>query len=175
MAHNQSSQLLAEMKLFASLSAAEQRYVRRSLDVGLNRRDALAQWARSPDEATAIMAQARRYKVLNVIRACLPDEDEAIEPFLGLLVSVTAADLSDGKIGCFDAYCFLYERLIGPEVRPWLVSAFSAAASLPVIHPERRKELLQSISIQHATAAGWSIRPPLFFPEWVEKVPEAVS
>ena len=152
MAQNQSSRMLAEMKLFASLSTAQQRYIRRSLDVGLNRKDALAQWARSPAEAAAIFAQARRYKVLNIIRACLPDEDEAIEPFLGSLVSVTAADLGEGKIGSFDAYAFLYERLIGPEVRPWLVSAFSAAASLPTIHPALRAELLQSISVQQAVS-----------------------
>ena len=37
-----STQMLDEMKLFASFSSAEQRYIRRSLDVGLNRRDITA-------------------------------------------------------------------------------------------------------------------------------------
>jgi len=37
---------LAEIKEFAGFSAATQRYVRRSLDVGLEREDALSRWSR---------------------------------------------------------------------------------------------------------------------------------
>ncbi|SFP79406.1 hypothetical protein SAMN04488241_107133 [Sphingomonas rubra] len=65
---------------------------------------------------------------------------------------------------------FLYERLIGAEVRPWLPAAFCAAAALPHLHPELRRKLLQSISEVAATAVGWSNRQPGFFPHWVEKV-----
>jgi hypothetical protein len=91
------------------------------------------------------------------------------------LITLSAGDLGEGKITDFEAYRFLYVRLLGAEVRPWLVSAFCAAAALPGLHPELRKQLLQSIPVQDATAAGWSIRAPQFYPEWVEKVPEAVS
>jgi hypothetical protein len=172
-----SIKMLAEMKLFASFSAGEQRFVRRSLDVGLNRRDAAACWARNSHEASAIETQFRRYRLLEPIRACLPDDTdpEAAECFLAPLITLSAGDLSEGKITDFEVYRFLYERLLGPEVRPWLVSAFCAAAALPGIHPDLRKQLLQSIPVQDATAAGWSIRAPIFIPEWVEKVSEAVS
>ena len=172
-----STQMLNEMRLFASFSPAEQRFVRRSLDVGLSRCDARECWARTSDEAMAIEAQARRYRNLELIRACVPDDDapDEAEPFLATLITLSAADLSEGKIAGFEAYRFLYERLIGPEARPWLVSAFCAAAAQPAVHPAFRKQLLQSIPVGDAVAAGWSINPPLFYPEWVEKVAETVN
>ena len=172
-----STQMLGEMKLFASFAAAEQRFIRRSMDVGLRRGDAVARWARNSGEAASIEAQARRYRTLEPIRACLPDDSdpEAAECFLAPLITLSAADLAEAKIGDFEAYRFLYERLLGAEVRPWLVSAFCAASALPGIHPELRKKLLQSIPVADVVAAGWSIREPQFCPEWVEKVSEAVN
>jgi len=37
---------LAEMKEFAGFSSATQRFIRRSLDVGLEREDAMVRWSR---------------------------------------------------------------------------------------------------------------------------------
>ena len=107
----------------------------------------------------------------------MPDDDapEEAEAFLASLITLSMSDLKEGKLASFDAYRFLYERLVGAEGRPWLVSAFCAAAAHPGIHPELRKQLLQSIPVMDVLAAGWSIRTPLFYPEWVEKVPEVVS
>jgi hypothetical protein len=177
MDRKQSTQMLDEMRLFASFSPAEQRYIRRSLDVGLMRGDAIGCWARNSAEAASIEAQARRYRTLNLIRTDVPDDvaPEEAEAFLASLVTLTVSDLRDGKIESFDAYRFLYERLIGPASRPWLVGAFCAAAAQPAIHPGLRRQLLQSIPVIDVIAAGWSNRAPLFFPEWVEKVAEAVS
>ena len=175
MAQMQSSPMLTEMMLFANFAAAEQRFIRRSLDVGLNRCDSIACWARNPAEIEEIAAQARRYRALDLVRAWTRDDEDAPELFLASLISLTTADLAEGKIGSFDAYAFLYERLVGPEVRPWLVSAFCAAASLPGLHPDHRKSLMQTVPLASVAAAGWSIRVPLFYPEWVEKVPEVVS
>ena len=42
---------LSEMKEFASFPAATQRYIRRSLDVGLDRQDAMLRWPRDVVEA----------------------------------------------------------------------------------------------------------------------------
>ena len=177
MDRKRSTQMLGEMKLFAGFSATEQRYIRRSLDVGLGRGDAAACWARNSTEAAAIEAQARRYRILDLIRACVPDDEapEDAEPFLASLITLSMSDLREGKLTSFDAYRFLYERLVGAEARPWLVSAFCAAVAQPGVHPERRKELLQSIPVMDVVAGGWSIRAPLFYPEWVEKVPEVVN
>jgi hypothetical protein len=166
---------LAEMKEFAGFSAATQRYVRRSLDIGLDRDDAMTIWSRDVVEAASIRAQGRLYERLPDVRAAVPDDSglEAIEPFMPALITISAFDLGQGRLTTFSAYRFLYERLIGAEVRPWLPAAFCAAAALPHLHPELRRTLLQSISEAAATAAGWSTRQPAFFPAWVEKVDTA--
>lgn len=163
---------LAEMKEFAGFSAATQRYVRRALDIGLEREDALERWSRDVVEAASIRAHAHMYERLPEVRALLPHESDldAVEPFMAPLVTVSAFDLGQGRITSFSAYRFLYERLIGAEVRPWLPAAFCAAAALPNLHPDLRRKLLQSISEAAATASGWSSRQPAFFPQWVEKV-----
>jgi hypothetical protein len=163
---------LAEMKEFASFPAATQRYIRRSLDVGLERQDAMLRWSRDVVEAASIRAQARHYRRLADLRAAVPDDRglDAVEPFLGPLVVTSAFDLGQGRLLSFSAYRFLYERLIGARVRPWLPAAFCSAAALPHLHPELRRKLLQSISEAAATASGWSSRQPAFYPHWVEKV-----
>ena len=168
---------LAEMKEFGSFSKATQRYIRRSLDVGLGRRDAIKRWSRDVAEAASIRAQARIYQRLDHIRDYVPDDSglEAMEPLMGPLVTMTAFDLGQDRLPDFAAYRFLYERLIGAAVRPWLPGAFCSAAALPHRHPERRRTLLQSISEAAATAPGWSNREPAFFPEWVEKVDVTVA
>lgn len=165
---------IAEMQEFAAFEASTQRYVRRSLDVGLDRRDAIRRWSRDLVEAASIKAQGGIYRRLDDIRGIIPDDSglDSVEPFMGPLITISAFDLGQDRLPSFSAYRFLYERLLGPYVRPWLPGSFCAAASLPHIHPERRRTLLQSISEAAATAPGWSNRAPAFFPDWVEKVPE---
>lgn len=169
--------LISEMKEFASFPKSTQRYVRRALDVAYGRRDAVECWARDECEAAAIRAQARLYKQLDHLRLQVPDDSglDMIDPFMGMLITVSAFDLGQERLDGFTAYRFLYERLIGASVRPWLPAAFCAAAALPHLHPDRRRILLQSISEGAATAPGWSSREPIFWPEWVEKVDLAAA
>lgn len=168
----QGAMTLAEMKEFASFAAATQRYIRRSLDIGLDREDALQRWSRDVVEAASIRAQSRLYDRLPDLRATIPDDSglHSVEAFMAPLITVSAFDLGQGRLTSFSAYRFLYERLIGAESRPWLPAAFCAAAALPHLHPDLRRKLLQSISEAAATASGWSNRQPAFFPAWVEKV-----
>jgi len=168
---------LAEMKEFASFPAATQRYIRRSLDIGLDREDAMSRWSRDVVEAASIRAQARLYKSLPAVRELVPEDSglDSVEPFIAPLITIVAFDLGQGRLPSFSAVRFLYERLIGAEVRPWLPAAFCAAAALPHLHPELRRKLLQSISEAAATASGWSNRQPAFFPYWVEKVDSGQS
>lgn len=167
---NTASMTIAEMREFAGFSAAEQRYIRRSLDIGLARSDAFRVWARSGAENAAIRAHYVAYQELKALRTSIPCESGigSIEGFLGKLARVAAFDLAQERIGSFSAFRFLYERLLGAEARPWLPSAFCAAAALPHIRPDRRKLLLQSLSEAAATAPGWSTRPPTFYPEYIE-------
>jgi hypothetical protein len=160
-----------ELREFASFTACEQRYIKRSLDVGLGRQDAFKLWARDAGEVASIRSQYVAYQELKLLRGALPDETrfEGLDGFMGKLVRLSGFDLAQERITCFSAYRFLYERLLGAAVRPWLPSAFCGAAALPQIRPDRRKKLLHSISEAAATAPGWSTREPCFFPGWVEK------
>ena len=166
------SMSLSEMKEFAGFSSATQRYIRRSLDIGLDRDDAIDRWSRDPIEAASIRAQQKIYIRLDHVREQVPEDSglDHVEPFMAPLVTMTAFDLGQDRLSGFPAYRFLYERLIGASARPWLPGAFCAAASLPHLHPDTRRRLLQSISEAAATAPGWSNREPVFYPEWVEKI-----
>lgn len=172
---NNGAMTLAELKEFAGFSSATQRYIRRSLDIGLDRDDAMSRWSRDVVEAASIRAQARHYTNLLTIRTAIPEDAglDSLEPFLAPLTTVTAFDLGQGRLTTFSAYRFLYERLLGSEIRPWLPAAFCSASALPHLHPDLRRKLLQSISEAAATASGWSNRQPAFFPKWVDKVEPA--
>ncbi|MEP5937712.1 MAG: hypothetical protein ABJ239_05250 [Erythrobacter sp.] len=164
-----------EMREFASFEPSEQRYIKRSLDIGLGRHDAFKLWARNEGENAAIRRQYVAYQELKSLREMIPDDSalHRIEAFIGKLTRVAAFDLSQNRISSFSAFRFLYERLLGAEARPWLPSAFCAAAALPQIQPEKRKMLLQSLSEAAATAPGWSDRAPGFYPEYVEEAEAA--
>lgn len=166
-----------EMKEFAGFSGAEQRYIRRSLDVGLERGDALRRWARNDAEAAAIGEQTLAYQRLDQVRSSVPDDLDldVTEILMAPLVSLIAFDLGEGRLASFAACRFLYERLVGAAVRPWLPAAFCAAAAMPHLHPERRWSLLHSMTEEVATAPGWSGREPVFFPEWVDKIDPAIA
>jgi len=166
---------IAEMREFAGFAPAEQRYIKRSLDIGLARTDAFRRWGRSAAENTAIRRQYVAYQDLKTLRALVPVAGTAneIERFLGKLVRLAAFDLEQERLESFSAFRFLYERLLGAKVRPYLPAAFCAASALPVIRPVRRKLLLQTLSEAAATATGWSEREPGFLPEYVDDFEEA--
>jgi hypothetical protein len=178
MAQNRAMQMISEMREFATFSLAEQRYICRSLDVAAKGGDAIELWSRSPSETASIQLQNKLYRtLLDVLRNSVPDDIglDATQEIIGSLITISSFDLGEGKIGRFAAYRFLYERLIGPSVRPWLPSAFVGAAALPYLHPELRKSLLGSINSTEAAAAGWSNSDPVFIPEWVDEVEISVS
>ncbi|OYW47117.1 MAG: hypothetical protein B7Z08_07735 [Sphingomonadales bacterium 32-68-7] len=164
------SLIIAELREFASFSAEEQRFIERSLDVGLGRGDAFKRWGGEASGGAAIRGQYLAYRELRLLREAIPSESgfENVEAFVGPLVRITAQDLAQEQLKTFSSYRFLYERLLGAVVRPWLPAAFCGAAALPQIRPAHRKALLQSLSEAAATAPGWSDREPRFFPEKIE-------
>lgn len=177
MTDRQSFRIIAEMKEFATFTPAEQRYIRRSLDVADHPMESSERWSRNQFEKTRIDAQARIYRTLvKVARAAIPEDSgyDSSAALMGPLITLSAFDLGEGKLLSFRSYRFLYERLLGASARPWLPSAFVAAAALPYLHPQRRKTLLGSLTESDAAAVGWSSRQPLFSPEWVDKVPVTV-
>ena len=162
--------MVSEMREFAGFEFEEQRYISCALDIGLARRDAIKPWASDDTGTAAIRRQYVAYEELASLRGNIPESGdiEGAEVFLCRLVRLIAFDLGRERIESFSALRFLYERLLGANVRPWLPSAFCAAAALPQIRPGRRKLLLQSLSEAAATAPGWSQREPQFFPDFVD-------
>lgn len=160
-----------EMAEFATFPAATQRYIRRSLDVGMGRGDVLARWSRDVVEAASIRAQLGMYALLDDVRAHIPQTPDygALIGFQGPLTALTGFDVGQGRLSGFSAYRFLYERLLGARVRPWLPGTFAASAMLPSLEPTRRRALLETIPEAVATAPGWSSKEPVFFPEWIDK------
>ena len=173
--NNTTSLSIAEMREFASFSPCEQRFIRRNLDIGLGRCDAFRVWGRDPGENAAIRRQYVAYQDLKALRRSIPGADggEAISPFMGQLSRLASFDLAQERLDGFSPFRFLYERLLGADVRPWLPSAFCAGAAMPNLRPARRKLLLQSLSEAAATAPAWSSRAPTFFPEYVDLADEA--
>lgn len=169
MAVGTASLTIAEMREFAGFAECEQHFIERSLDIGLCRGNAFRQWSAEAGGSAAVRTQYLAYRELKSLRAAIPGETtlDGIEAFMGTLLRITAQDLALERIESFSAYRFLYERLLGAKIRPWLPAAFCAAAALPQIRPARRKALLQSLSQAAATAPGWSDREPQFFPELV--------
>ena len=93
---------IAEMREFASFTAAEQRYIRRSLDIGLGRCDAFRVWGRNARENAAIRSQYVAYQELKALRHAIPNETgfDAVEGFIGKLTRVAAFDLAQERIAC---------------------------------------------------------------------------
>lgn len=118
---------------------------------------------------TAPGERSRAYRGLLAMRAGMPraEAPAGMEVFMAALLRASALDLAHGAIASFSVYRFLYERLLGAAVRPWLPAAFCAAAALPQLAPERRKALLQTLSEGAATAPGWSTVEPRFVPRAV--------
>ena len=165
-----STATISVMREFASFAPAEQRYIKRSLDVGLARGDAFKMWGRSEGANASIRRQYVVYQDLKAARAMIPADGAIgdIERFVSKLVRIAVFDLEQDAIESFSAFRFLYERLIGAEARPYLPAIFCAAAAMPLIRPAQRKVLLQSLSEAAATAPGWSTRAATFHPEFVE-------
>ncbi len=161
---------IAEMREFAGFDEHEQRFIERSLDIALARGDAFKSWSGSAADQRAIRGQYLAYRELRQLRAVIPQGNsfDGIESLMGTLMRISAQDLATEQLESFSAYRFLYERLLGAAVRPFLPAAFCAAAALPQIRPQRRRMLLQSLSEAAATAPAWSTQEPAFYPEKIE-------
>lgn len=160
--------IFAEIQEFGSFAAEAQHYIGRSLDAAFAPDLKVGRWARSEDEAVDISLQRSIYRALPAIRRSIPIDSEpvAADSFLFPLIAVSVFDLSGGGLETFSHFRFLYERLLGAGVRPWLECAFAAAAALPHQAPQRREALFASLG--DASTSRWSSREPAFVPEWLE-------
>lgn len=156
---------LAELSEFARFSREEQRYIERALDLALGEATP-HELMQEGEHFAGLCERHANYRELRAFRFAIPQPGcpSALDGFMAMLLRSSALDLARGSIGCFAAYRFLYERLMGAAVRPWLPAAFCGAAALPQIHPDRRRALLCTLTESAATATGWSETDPSFFP-----------
>ena len=158
--------MLGEIEEFGTFNYEAQRYICRSLDVSNVPNLSPAEWARTARETDDIRAQMDVYSLLPGIRASIPHDEPVVnaEAFLFPLIAATAFDLSCRSFDAFKQYRFLYERLLGAMVRPWLPSAFAAAAALPHFRSDESSALLASVDA--ALTDQWSPLEPTFYPQW---------
>jgi hypothetical protein len=159
--------MFAEMEEFASFPIEVQHYICRCLDVALSPDVSPATWARNEREIDDISTQRQAYRLLPGIRAAMPGPDGFMdsEAFLLPLIAVSTFDVTCGPIDSFAEYRFLYERLLGPKARPWLASAFLAAAASPHFPAEIRRGLVRSVS--SGLTDRWSSAHPAYQPRWL--------
>jgi hypothetical protein len=158
--------IFAEIQEFGSFAAEAQHFIGRSLDVAFAPEFEMGRWARSDDEANDIGIQQSIYRALPAIRRSISrDSESAADSFLSALIAVSVFDLSGGALETFSHYRFLYERLLGARVRPWLERAFAAAAALPHHAPQQSDALFASLG--DASTKRWSSREPAFYPVWL--------
>src|SRR3546814_9107818 len=110
-------------------------------------------------EARSIRNQARTYRWRDHVVRLLAEERylEMAAP----LTEISIFDLSQRQIRSFPAYRFLYERLIGGAVRPWLASSFGEAAVLPILSPRHRGELIGTLAEAEVLGTDWPREEPV--------------
>ena len=169
------SQTIAEMREFAGFCPHEQFHIERSLEIVRGPRPFLA--AREAPAAGALPSRCRRHAaaqkelIATTARVAADQPLEEAGEFLLALMLVTRYEIAGGMIESFAAYRFLYERLLGARVRPFLPAAFCAAAALPEVEPARRARLIASVGAAVLATPGWSMREPIFFPSRLAEEP----
>ena len=102
---------IAEMREFAGLTAAEQRYIRRSLDIGLGRCDAFRIWGRNASENAADVATESERQVRALRHA------GELEPAIRNRALALVALLWAGAIGIVLTFMIM-SMTYAPEDRP---------------------------------------------------------
>lgn len=160
--------MIDEMRLFAAFPAATRRYIVRSLDFGLPRGDPMTRWVGGFFDMGPLMARADRYAAVPETRRALAGA-KALErwmPEFVVLQRCADFDLQWDEVGDFSAFGFLYERLFGPAVRPWLTGVFAAAVASPGVVREAGSAALVSLTMFDGPDWNIDAPPPRFLPEW---------
>lgn len=100
---------------------------------------------------------------LGTIKRGIPRDGEATAnaTFLRDLIWLTLRELEQGLIERYPPYRFLYERLVGREILPFLPPAFLASVSLPRWDRDWSQGAIASVEPQDPDDFG---PPPQFFP-----------
>lgn len=162
------SGIIDEMRLFAAFSTDTRRYIVRALDFGLPRGEPMKRWAGSFFDIGPLLARADLYAAIPDVRRLLTGglALERSAPAFIVIQRCADFDLSWNEMADFASFGFLYERLFGPGVRPWLTSVFTAAATSPNIVQEAGSAMLRTVTMFDGPEWNSGEPAPRFMPEW---------
>jgi hypothetical protein len=113
------------------------------------------------------MARADVYQSIPAVRKRIAAVGYRLETWsndFGLLHRYAMFDVKYDEMSDFKAFVFLYERLLGPAVRPWLLSIYLAAAGSPLITEEGREQRLSRLTAYDVAHDFVSSPEPEYFP-----------
>jgi len=161
--------VIDEMALFSTFPTPTRRYIVRALDFGLPRGKPLERWVGSFFDIATQAARADLYHSIPIVRRRLEAINGPLENWMDEYRSIQRCadfDLRFPEIASMVPFGFLYERLYGPKVRPWLPAIFMAAAASPAMTEEGRLAALQSVTMFDIAAPSEQGTPCALFPEW---------
>lgn len=155
-----------EKHRFLEFTPATRRYIVRALDFGLTRGDPTKRWTRDFCDLPIVLVTSNIYGCVAPVREFLAKggQLERWTTELAALQRVADFDLQYDEMVEFEAFGFLYERLFGPKVRPWVTSLFCGAATSPKVCWDHGVAALRSLTLN--AGPGWNDgRPePSFLP-----------
>jgi hypothetical protein len=155
----------SERAEFAGFGPATQGCIVRALDFGLPRGNPLADWCGDGWDLPLLMARMEIYLVIPELREQLLDSGIPDERFgrWPLIRRCARFDLAQAEMADLAAFRFLYERLFGPPLRPWITNLFVHAITEPGFTPEDRQSALATVT--PFDLAPWEDDEPCtFFP-----------
>ncbi len=113
------------------------------------------------------LARLDMYHSIPVVRERISAKGYQLETWsteFGLLHRYALFDLQYDEMSDFKAFVFLYERLLGPAIRPWLLSIFLSAAGSPRLTEEGREKALLSLTHSDVAHDFVHLPAPKYFP-----------
>ncbi|MDR7102308.1 hypothetical protein [Croceicoccus sp. BE223] len=136
------------------------------MDFALPRGDYMARWPTSFFDLHTNHTRAKVYSGIPRVRP-LPKVSGPLPLGVKALLDRCAAyDLQHAEMQDFVAFEFLYARLFGAAVRPFLPAAYMAAASSARLPLTTQRAAMGGIAMHEQIADTFDPEEPSFFPEW---------
>jgi hypothetical protein len=162
--------IVDEMAQFAAFPQPTRDYICRALALGREELNQGGVLTGSAWDIACELARRDMYFSLPMVRESLARKGFQLETWtteFGLLHRYAQFDLQFSEMRDFGAFTFLYERLIGPAVRPWLLSIYLAAAASPKLVEEAREEAIARVTSYDVGNCIVDTPIPIYFPDVV--------
>ena len=155
-----------EREDFDRLAEDQKLYIVKALDFGLPRDGAMDRWARRGLESALELARLDIYMPIPEMRERLLDAKPVTARLKGwdLIRRCVSFDCQWEPMRTVAAFRFLYERLFGPPIRPWITSLYLAEVTSPGALREWREACISSVTAYDLDDHD-DMSPNLFFPD----------